>query len=203
MRRVQFNVRPGGFSLVEVMVAVVVICVGLLGIAKMQALALSNTTTSRLRALAAFEAASLASAMHSNRQYWGGPTPPVITNLNAGAIVSSDGALSGTATGYLGNPLACVGNNSGIPKCAALNLAASDLANWTNDMNALLPNPTASIACPPVIGNVPTSCTIQISWTERAVDLNQQGPAFAAANCTGLAQGQCFERPTYTLYVEP
>ena len=53
-----------GFSLVEVMVAVIVICVGLLGIAKMQALALSNTTTSRLRALAAIEAAGLASAMN-------------------------------------------------------------------------------------------------------------------------------------------
>ncbi len=206
MRRMQANARPGGFSLIEVMVAVVVICVGLLGIAKMQALALSNTTTSRLRALAAFEAASLAAAMHSNRQYWA-TTPPVTITLNAAAIISTDGALSGTATADLGNPLACVGNNSGIAQCAALNLAASDLANWTNDLNGLLPNPTASIACPPVAGNAPTSCTIQISWSEQAVGNNQQGAAFAAANsaanCSALGQGQCFERPTYTLYVEP
>jgi type IV pilus assembly protein PilV len=202
MRRMQGSACPSGFSLVEVMVAVVVICVGLLGIAKMQALALSNTTTSRLRALAAFEAASLAAAMHSNRQYWA-TTPPVTITLNAAAIISTDGALSGTATGYLGNPLACVGNNSGIAKCAALNLAASDLANWTNDLNALLPNPTASIACPPAAGNVPTSCTIQISWIERAVGATQQGAGFVAANCTALGQGQCFEMPTYTLYVEP
>ena len=60
-----------GFSLVEVMVAVVVICVGLLGIAKMQAMALSNTTMSRQRSLAAIEAASIASAMHSNRAVLG------------------------------------------------------------------------------------------------------------------------------------
>ena len=46
-----------GFSLVEVMVAVVVICTGLLGIAKLQALSLSNTSTARLRSLAAMEAA--------------------------------------------------------------------------------------------------------------------------------------------------
>src|SRR5205823_9766606 len=61
------NVRSRGFSLVEVMVAVIVICVGLLGIAKLQALSLSNTTTSRLRALAAIQVASVAAAMHSNR----------------------------------------------------------------------------------------------------------------------------------------
>ena len=42
-----------GFSLIEVMVAIVVISAGLLGIAKLQALALSNTSTARLRSLAA------------------------------------------------------------------------------------------------------------------------------------------------------
>ena len=46
------RVRTRGFSLVEVMVAVVVLCVGLLGVAHMQALALSNTTTARMRSLA-------------------------------------------------------------------------------------------------------------------------------------------------------
>ena len=72
MRHMNYRARSAGFSLVEVMVAVVVICVGLLGIAKMQAMSLSTTTTSRQRALAALQAASMASAMHSNRQYWVG-----------------------------------------------------------------------------------------------------------------------------------
>ena len=67
--------RAPGFSLVEVMVAVVVICVGLLGIAKMQAMAVSNTNMSRQRSLAAIEAASIASAMHSNREYWAESAP--------------------------------------------------------------------------------------------------------------------------------
>jgi len=43
---------------------------GLLGIAKMQALSLSNSTTSRQRCVAAIEAAGLASGMHSNASYW-------------------------------------------------------------------------------------------------------------------------------------
>ena len=202
MSRLQGNTRPGGFSLIEVMVALVVICVGLLGIAKMQALALSNTTTSRLRALAAFEAASLASAMHSNRQYWA-ITPPVAITLNAAAIGSSDGALAAQATADLANLIACVGDSSGVAKCTAPSLAAYDLANWTNDLNALLPNPTASIACPPVAGgNVPTSCTIQICWIEQAVAVNQQETGIPPPPCTAPA-GSNFELPSYTLYVEP
>ncbi|WP_425531315.1 type IV pilus modification PilV family protein, partial [Metallibacterium scheffleri] len=42
--------RPArGFSLVEVLVALIVVAVGLLGIAKMQALLLADTGVSRLR----------------------------------------------------------------------------------------------------------------------------------------------------------
>ncbi len=59
-----------GFSLVEVMVALVVLSIGLLGIAKMQALSLSSTTIASMRSLAALEASSLAAAMHENRGYW-------------------------------------------------------------------------------------------------------------------------------------
>jgi len=81
MKRVSANAGARGFSLIEVMVAVIVICVGMLGIAKMQALSLSNTTTARLRSLAAIEAASLASAMHSNRQYWANTALPFPSTL--------------------------------------------------------------------------------------------------------------------------
>ena len=63
-----------GFTIIEVMVALVVISIGLLGIAKMQALALASTSTSRLRSLAAIQAASLGSAMHANRAYWAAAT---------------------------------------------------------------------------------------------------------------------------------
>ena len=62
--------RDAGFSLVEVMVALIVMSVGLLGIAKMQALALTSTTSARMRSLVALEAASLASTMRADRAYW-------------------------------------------------------------------------------------------------------------------------------------
>ena len=203
--------RAGGFSLVEVMVALIVICVGLLGVAKMQALSLSNMTTSRERALAAFEAAGLAGAMHSNRAYWAA-TPAGFTvavhPLAAPAIASSDGALQGQASadfaaGQAANGAtgvnACVGAAAGLAQCTPVNLAAYDLARWTTSLQGLLPNPTAAISCPNVAGvTLPTSCTIQISWTEKAVSMTQQEAAQQAAGNVGQ-----FETPTYLLYVEP
>ena len=187
MKRLAANARSRGFSLVEVMVAVIVICVGMLGIAKMQALSLANTTTARLRSLAAIEAASLASAMHSNRQYWANTALPFNAALSAtGVNTSSDGALAVQATADLGNLTACFGI-----QCAALPLAAFDLARWTTNMTGMLPNPTANISCPANPGvNAPPSCTITVSWNERSVGVNQQETVALAL-------------PTYTLYVEP
>ena len=59
-----------GFTLVEVLVALIIIGVGMLGIAKIQALAYASTGTAALRALAALEASSLAASMRANRGYW-------------------------------------------------------------------------------------------------------------------------------------
>lgn len=191
-----------GFSLIEVMVAVIVICVGLLGIAKMQALALSNTTAARVRSLAAIQAASLAAAMHSNRLYWAATPPQTITVTN-GNVTSSDG-VGAQANLYLGAvawPLpavgsGCVGSNNGNPVCTVpLNLAAFDLALWSRSMAALIPNATSTITCQFNPGaNIPPSCTIQIFWQEQAVQLNTQQVNTALA---------AFQTPVYTLYVEP
>ena len=160
MRSFSARVRAGGFSLIEVMVAVVVICVGLLGIAKMQALALSSTTTSRLRALAAIQAAGLAAAMHSNREYWAGAAPPATTSFNAGGtgqFASTDAALQAAANRALPVGLntpdsiqTCVGTANATATCSGLagvvNLAAFDLARWAASLNALLPNPQSTIS---------------------------------------------------------
>jgi type IV pilus assembly protein PilV len=219
MRYLSARGRAGGFSLVEVMVAVIVICVGLLGIAKMQALALSNTTTSRLRALAAIQAAGLAAAMHSNREYWAGATPPVTTTFNAnatGQFVSTDTALQKSANTALSTGLntpdtiqTCVGTANATAVCGAgtaagvVGLAAFDLARWAASLNALLPNPQSTISCVFVAGGpAPPSCTIVISWSERAVAINQQQVqqevlARAANSLPAI------ENPSYLLYVEP
>jgi type IV pilus assembly protein PilV len=195
MKPTYVSTRAYGFSLIEVMVAVIVICVGLLGITKMEALSLSNATTSRQRSLAAIEAASLASAMHSNRDYWSTAAPATVTWLNS-AITSSDAVLQADATADVVTAGACVGTVADGAKCTPVQLAAYDFANWSASLALLLPNPWATILCPNYAGlGLPTSCTIQIGWSEKAVGINQQEATAAA--------GALFETPTYTLYVEP
>ena len=92
MKPLRVPVTTRGFSLIEVMVAILIISIGLLGVAKMQALSLSNTGNSRLRALAAVEAGSIASMMQADRGYWT-TVPTVGADLTAtitGATVSAD-----------------------------------------------------------------------------------------------------------------
>jgi type IV pilus assembly protein PilV len=213
--------RAPGFSLVEVMVAVVVICVGLLGIAKMQAMAVSNTNMSRQRSLAAIEAASFASAMHSNREYWASfPTAfsvSIVSGTPAGAppvVASTDAALQAQTLADIGPPplSPCVGTNNGIAMCspAAGNtaaLAAFDLSRWWNSLSSLLPNPvTSTINCPatPVGNPAPTSCTVQIQWIEKAVAMNtQEAKVEEGAVDTATTGASAAEQPVFTLYVEP
>jgi len=202
MKRAAAGAHSRGFSLVEVMVAVIVICVGMLGIAKMEALSVSSTTTARLRSLAAIEAASLAAAMHSNRQYWASTALPFDLALNAAVITSaSDPAL---ATQAMADVATVPDNVCFGAQCAALPLAAFDLARWSTNLAGLLPNPTANIKCPANAGvAAPPTCTITISWSEKAVAINKQETNAAAnAQCLVSTTG-CFQLPTYTLYVEP
>ncbi|HME38299.1 MAG TPA: type IV pilus modification protein PilV [Steroidobacteraceae bacterium] len=180
--------RSNGFSLVEVLVALVVTAIGLLGIAKIQALAYASTGTASARALVAIQAAGLASAMHANRNYWSlglAPSPLTITGT---AI--SDNTLNVTATGKTD----CWLGGAGPAPCVPATLAAFDLHTWANALSAMMPNgnPVTVITCPP--GAQPLNCTIVITWNEKAVALNTQ----AAANTTAATFS-----PSYTLYVEP
>ena len=203
MRRTHTISRARGFTLVEVMVAVIVICIGLLGIAKMQALALSNMTSSRLRSLAAIEAASLAASMHSNRNYWFA-TPPASIVLNPAVnpvVTSSDGALQAQTITDLAALGACVGTSNGVSKCPnGVQLAAYDVARWFTNVEGLLPNSTSTILCTAVVVNAPVACTIQITWSEVAVAVTSQE---AKQQASGANAGKAFDTPTYTLYVEP
>jgi type IV pilus assembly protein PilV len=197
MVRHQFMSRASGFSLMEVMVAVIIICVGLLGIAKMQSLSLSNTTVSRQRAVAAFEAASMASAIHANRDYWS-QVPAnfqVSITSNPTTVTSTDATLKGD----IAAPSACIATAAGGALCTAPQLAGFDVARWwNNSLSVLLPNPSALIQCSQIAGAAaPISCQIQITWSEKAVAMNAQETAQA-----NVANVQ-FQTPTYTLYVQP
>ena len=201
--------RERGFSLIEVMVAIVVICIGLLGIAKMQAMALSTTNMSRQRSVAAMEAASFASAMHSNRQYWSNLTVPVTVTISGNNVVQvvGDAALQAQILLDIPGLNDCIGAADGVARCtnpASNNnqrLAAFDLARWwVNSVSQQLPNPTVIVNCPQVPpGNpAPLSCTVQILWSERSIALTANEVQAQQQNGASAS-----EKPNFMLYVEP
>jgi type IV pilus assembly protein PilV len=172
-----------GFSLLEVMVALGVLTVGLLGVLKLETLSYASTNIAAKRSLAALEAASLAASMHVNRGYWANPdTSAAAISLTGTVITISAGAP--LLSGVIGTAQVC--KSLTVP-CQPLQMAAYDLQQWALTMKPLLPNYTATINC----GTAnPVSCMINIQWNENAVALNNQETGALAS-------------PSYTLYVEP
>jgi type IV pilus assembly protein PilV len=190
--RASARARAGGFTLIEVLVALIVTAIGLLGIAKIQALAYANTGTASVRALVAIQASGLAATMHANRVYWSlgsAPSPLTITNTTI-----SDNTLNTTATGVTD----CDLGGASAP-CTPAILAAFDLHTWARGISGLLPgaNPVTTITCNPTNVTLTLNCVIQITWNENTVSLNAQSAAGTTSGTTGTFA------PTYTLYVEP
>jgi type IV pilus assembly protein PilV len=167
--------RSSGFSLIEVMVALVVTSIGLLGLAKMESLAISSTSVASSRSIAAIEASSLASAMHANPGYWAAGLAPATTTVSAANNFSAAAAC----------------HTAGATSCSPDFMRQYDLQQWAAALQAVLPGYLATINCTLTVG-IPVTCTIQIQWSENAVAGNSK-----QTNIGSLAQ------PTYTLFVQP
>jgi type IV pilus assembly protein PilV len=181
--------RSRGFTLVEVMVSLFVISIGLLGLAKIQALAYASTSTASMRSLVALQAAGLAASMHANREYWGlglQPATITITGAPSGATVAPS-LNAGAATANFCN----FGQSA---PCTPTQLAAYDVYTWSTALNNMLGNSNWSAIINCAIGTTPVNCQVTITWNENAVSVNSQ----SASNTTNATFN-----PTYILYVEP
>jgi type IV pilus assembly protein PilV len=147
--------RAAGFTLVEVLVALIIIAVGMLGLAKIQALAYASTGIAGSQSIAALQASSLASAMRANRSYWSTVANNFSFTNTAGTLASTDATLT---TNY-----ACTS------ACTPAQVAAHDLNIWTLALTRVLPQATATISC-----LTPAGCSIQIDWVENNVSVNSQ-----------------------------
>ena len=129
-----------GFSLIEVLISVVIISIGLLGVASMQYVGLRDSNRSGERGQATILAYDMADRMRMNPQavYDGqylidADTPPA-------APPGSDGSPE----------TYCLTNFSGtaIPNfCDPQNLADADTYNWFQGVEDILPGGVASITC--------------------------------------------------------
>lgn len=178
----------GGFTLIEVLIALVIAAVGLLGLAKMQALAVSSSKESGSRGLMALQVSSLAATLYSNHAYWATATQARkltmlednVTPVNGGGTWGRYSAADATACST---------------KCTAETLAGVDLRNWARDMSRQFPTYNAELTCTAITATTPVNCKILVQWEEKQVAVN--APASAAPSL-GVAP-----KPTFSVDIQP
>jgi type IV pilus assembly protein PilV len=183
-----------GLTLIEVLVALVVISIGLLGIAKMQALSIASTRVSSMRSLIAIEAASIASAMHANSSYWRNvTTSPSDFTASSGANSSGAFAMTSSDTAMAAQTTVCLNPSAG---CTASQMAAYDLTQWGQAIMQVMPTANGRIDCSGSATTPanPVTCSITVQWIESYVGMN------AATQYTSAAATQTL---TYNLVVQP
>jgi len=129
--------RLRGFTLLEVMIALVVLSVGLLGIVKLESAAIASTTVAAKRSLAALEGDSLAAMMHVNRGYWSSPDASGGKIAITGTTVTVTAVAPNLTTSVAGTT-ACT--MTATPYCSVTDMAAYDLKQWAAAVNMVLPN---------------------------------------------------------------
>lgn len=164
--------REQGFSLIEVMITLVIIAIGLLGVAGVMALAMSNNGTARMQSLASLEVASLSTAMQSNQAYW-------VHGAGATATVAVQNTTI-TPAGY-GSAINC-----SLSTCSAAEVAGYDLATWGQSIAQALPNGVGNVSCTQSAGPGPTPptetvCTITVQWQETTMSLSHAAGSGASA----------------------
>ncbi|HVJ61098.1 MAG TPA: type IV pilus modification protein PilV [Tahibacter sp.] len=147
----------GGFSLIEVMVALLVFSIGVLGMAGLLVIAIKTNHSAYLRTQASFIAQSMGDRMRGNsRAVWAGTyarTYPL-------------GGAAGSAC------------TAGSP-CGFEALAERDNRAFDRDLSNFLPNATATVRCtrgsgparPDTTGRPPYDglCTIVVNWSEASL----------------------------------
>lgn len=181
------NAKQQGISLIEVLVALIIIAVGILGIGKMQAASISNTQVSGSRGLVALQATSLADILHSNKAFWQTASPPCATTC-----VLQQASLAQSPAGSIPNSNPCTPSNTVTAACTKAQIATYEINKWMSNINLQVPTYKAGIQC---IAGTPSNCIISITWVENQVAANNTTTAGAAAN-KPVSQ-------TYYLYVQP
>lgn len=166
--------RQCGFSMLEVLVAVLVFSLGMIGLAGLLIFATQSNHVAYLRTQATFLAHNMAARMGANpAALWEGDY------ANVAVLPAGTGVTTTCATG-----------------CNPADLATHDLQMWSQQVHAFLPGATGGIQCTAPAGIVPTgtqtgmrppfggTCTMTLTWNEAggaggaqqsSIDASKQG----------------------------
>lgn len=137
------NFRSRGFTLIEVLVSLVILAIGLLGLAVMQVASMQNTQGGSLRAQAVLMAYNIVDRMRAN-----------IAGSNNGAYdIAVDDPIP-AAPGCLGAEA----------NCSTAQLGQFDVAQWRTSLNAYLPSGAGAIETAD-IGDT-TLVTVNVRWLD-------------------------------------
>jgi type IV pilus assembly protein PilV len=173
---------PRGFTLIELLITLVIVSVGMLGLAKLEAAAVSESGLSRVRSLMTYQAESLAALMRADRAYWGTTTgaPPGFDLLaNASAMKDNGGTNKMDTSGTN-----CLSSSAGVKTCTPSQIAYWDMQGsptngWVTNFHNQFPNATANVTCI-VTATLPTTCDITLTWSEHSVAINRTSDKAAA-----------------------
>ena len=166
-----------GFSLIEVMVAVLVLSIGLLGMAALQGFSLQNARSANYRSQATNLAYQLVDSMRGNRN--SASLNNYLTDFNGWTAVCAGPAAT--------PPSDCVGT--------AVDPVACDIARWQDRICRDLPNGRGRITgslgpAPGFSGTLTGDITVDLCWAddlrtyEATADCSSEGETFFSTGTT-------------------
>src|SRR5438094_6499861 len=142
-RMQQRPARPHGFTMIEMLVALVVLAVGMLGVASLFGISLHSGSSAITRMQAVNLAADLADRIRANRRAGDAPN-----NAYGGAAADNH----------------CTGATA--VSCTPAQMAADDLYHWQRRLSQAIAGGTAT-GTVVVTAGTPQTYTILVSWTEK------------------------------------
>lgn len=164
--------RARGFSLIEVLISLVILSVGLLGIAAMVAVSMKSKYSSYQRSQASALAYAILDRMRANRAPAASSDYDVAIGATVGKALTSQ-SITGPPTGD------CTGTSA---NCSTSQIAALDLAQWKAELANTLTSGDGSIATASL--SQMTQVIIKVQWNDSRADQATGAPSSATAITT-------------------
>ena len=151
--------RQQGFSLIEALVAFLILSVGMLGIASLQTMSLKSGHTAAMRTVAVMKVEEILESMRSN--------PTALPSYSVG-------------TADMGVDNGCSQTTVAATTCTPPEMALDEVFRWKRSLIEALPNNAGTTASVVIILPVPpqtlSEVVVTVNWSERDIDTDGMTP---------------------------